>query len=401
MKDRLFDFAIIGSGIVGMTLAYQIMFRNPKAKVVLIEKENKIGLHASGRNSGVLHSGIYYSRDTLKAKACRSGAKKLKQFAIENKIKIFNGGKVILPTTPNQYATLDILMENAKHNQISAEWLDEKQLLELEPYAFPAKKSIFCPTTAVIDIKLVLEKLQSILTSLGVKFLFNTKVLDIQTQNKELKTSKEKISYHFLFNCAGAYADQLAKKEGLASDYILLPFKGIYHKLKSNQSFKVNANIYPAPNLSKPFLGIHFTRVLDGDVYVGPTAIPVLGRENYYGLKGLKLQETLGLFYQIAQLFISNQHDFRDLALSEVKKYSKLLFFKDAQKLLPSLKLEDLDRCAKSGIRPQLMNKKTKSLQMDYIFEKTDSSLHVLNAISPAFTSSFAFAEMILENVDL
>jgi L-2-hydroxyglutarate oxidase len=394
-----FDFAIIGSGIVGMSLAYEIMLRKPNAKIVILEKEAQIGLHASGRNSGVLHSGIYYPKDTLKAKVCRKGSEKLKQFAAENSISIFSGGKVLLPTSENQHSTLDALMENAKQNQIPAQWLDEKQLLELEPFAYPASKSIYSPSTAVIDIKAVLEKLAKILQSLGVTFFFNTKVLDIQSPAKKLITSKEKISYQFLFNCAGAYADQLAKKEGLAQDYTLLPFKGIYYKLSSQQAFKVRSNIYPIPNPSKPFLGVHFTRALNGDIYVGPTAIPVLGRENYQGLRGLKIQETFDLSYQILQLFCFNQHDFRKLAIQELQKYNKRLFFKDAQKLLPSLKIQDLENCSKAGIRPQLMNKKTKSLEMDYIFEKTDSSLHVLNAISPAFTSSFAFAEMILETI--
>ncbi|HBB52435.1 MAG TPA: L-2-hydroxyglutarate oxidase [Legionellales bacterium] len=401
MENNSFDFAIIGSGIIGLSLAYELILRNPKVKIVILEKEAQIGLHASGRNSGVLHSGIFYPKDTLKAKVCRIGSEKLKQFAVEHNIRVFCGGKVLIPHSANQFSTLDSLMNNAIQNKIPAQWLDEKQLLELEPYARPASKSIYCPTTAVIDIKDVLEKLVKILQSLGVTFSLNTKVLDIQSKAKQLMTSKGKISYQFLFNCAGAYADQLAKKEGLAQDYTLLPFKGIYYKLANQSAFKVRSNIYPIPNPSKPFLGVHFTRALNGDVYVGPTAIPAFGRENYHGFKGLRVQETFDLSYQIMKLLCFNQHDFRKLATQEFQKYIKQLFFKDAQKLLPSLKIKDLEKCSKAGIRPQLMNKKNKSLEMDYIFQKTDSSIHILNAISPAFTSSFAFAEMIIEQAGI
>jgi L-2-hydroxyglutarate oxidase len=401
VKIQHFDFVIIGSGIVGMSLAYELIQRNPKAKIAILDKEKQVGLHASGRNSGVLHSGIYYPKDTLKAQVCRNGSEKLKDFAKENQIQVFCGGKVLLPTSSTQYAALDGLMKNAEHHEVQAHWIGQKELRELEPFAYPADRAIYCPTTAVIDIKAVLEKLELNLTLMGVTFLFNTQVLDIKSSSKNVVTLNGKIHYNFLFNCAGAYADQLAKKEGLAKDYTLLPFKGIYYKLSEKYSFKVRSNIYPVPNPSKPFLGVHFTRSLNGDVYVGPTAIPVLGRENYQGLKGLKLMETLDLTCQVMKLWCFNKHDFRTLATSEVQKYIKRSFFKDAQKLLPSLKIEDLEKCSKSGIRPQLMNKKTKSLEMDYIFEKTESSIHVLNAISPAFTSSFAFAEMILEKSNL
>jgi L-2-hydroxyglutarate oxidase len=391
-----FDYVIIGAGIVGMSVAYELTRRHPKIKVAILEKEPDIGKHASGRNSGVLHCGIFYREDSLKAKVCARGSAKMLAFAKEHQIPHFNGGKVIVPTSETLYPTMQNLMKNAKDNGIPAELIDSKQLLELEPFSHPAEKAIYCPTTSMIDNKAVLQKLKSLLIKEGVQFFHDSKVIEIHTAMKKLKTTQAEFHYGYLFNCAGAYADQLARMEGLSQSYTLLPFKGIYYKLTPESAKKINSNIYPVPNIATPFLGVHFTRSLSGDVYVGPTAIPVLGRENYTRLNGVNYQEASELFYQMGKLFWSNENDFRKVAQSELMKYSKRVFFEGAKKLLPSLKMEDLISSDKAGIRPQLMNKKTKALEMDYIFEKTTSSIHVLNAISPAFTSSFAFAEMIL-----
>jgi L-2-hydroxyglutarate oxidase len=392
-----FDFIIIGAGIIGLSLAHELHKSYPMKKIAILEKEKELGMHASGRNSGVLHSGIYYNKDSFKAKVCASGALKMMNFAKEHDIKLFNGGKVIVPTSPEQYQTLDILMQNAIQNGVPAEFIDEKQLTELEPYAHPASKAIYCPTTSVIDNKAVLKKLKTLLEMGGIKFLFDTKVLNINSKSKKILSSRGAYDYGFLFNCAGAYADKLAKMEGLAQDYTLLPFKGIYYKLAEHVSQRVRSNIYPVPNISTPFLGVHFTRSIADDVYVGPTAIPVFGRENYSRLNGVKPSETFELFMQMGQLFWSNENDFRTLAVSEMLKYSKKVFFQGAKKLMPTLEINELQSCSKAGIRPQLMNKKSKRLEMDYIFEQTSSSMHVLNAISPAFTSSFSFAEMVLD----
>ncbi len=399
--NRCFDYIIIGSGIVGLSVAYALLQKNPKNKIAVLEKEKDLGMHASGRNSGVLHSGIYYREDSLKAKVCALGATRIKLFAKEYGIPLFNGGKVIVPTELDQYSTLDNLMRNAFANGIEAEIIDQKQLLELEPMAFPAEKSIYCPTTSVIDNKAVLNKLRHILEQGGVKLIYQCKVSKVFSSNKKLLTTQGEYQYQYLFNCAGAYADQIAKHEGLAHNYTLLPFKGIYYKMSSESASNIRSNIYPVPNIATPFLGVHFTRSINGDVYIGPTAIPVLGRENYYGLKGVRFFETLELISQLGKLFCSNENDFRNIAKNELMKYSKNFFYQCAKKLVPSLGINDLIVCSKAGIRPQLMNKKTKKLEMDYIFEQTSSSIHVLNAISPAFTSSFAFADMIVDKANI
>lgn len=396
MPSTSYDYVIIGAGIVGLTVARELKQRTPSARIAILDKEETVGVHASGRNSGVMHCGIYYGSDTVKAQVCSRGAARLLEFAKEHDIAHLKSGKVILATSENQLDTVERLMQNAKANGIRAQRINQQELHELEPAAAPGPAAIYCPDTAVIDSLAVLKRLRLLLEQEGVTFCFGCKVQGLNTAN-QLKTSKGTFSFGFLFNCAGAYADTLARHFGLAENYALVPFKGIYWKLSPEANHLVRANIYPVPDVSLPFLGVHLTRVISGDVYVGPTAIPVLGRENYRRLQGTRFKEALDIGYRLGAMYISNQNNFRLLAKTEMAKYSKNSFLTAARKLLPQLEAHDLVPTAKAGIRPQLINIKTKKLEMDYIFERTDNSVHVLNAISPAFTSSFAFAQMIVD----
>lgn len=400
-NKNTYDYVVVGAGIVGMSLAHELIKRNPNKTIAILEKESDIGIHASGRNSGVLHCGIFYREDSLKAKACAIGSKRMTEFAYTHGIACVNGGKVVVPTSEDNIKTLDVLMQNAKQNNVQAHLIDEKELLKLEPYAAPAAKAIYCPSTSVIDNKAVLKTLKKLLIDAKVDFIHDCKVINVLSKHSRVISTRGDFHYGYLFNCAGAYADQIAKMEGLAYQYTLLPFKGIYYKMTPKASARVRSNIYPVPNVATPFLGVHFTRSIHDEVYVGPTAIPVFGRENYHHLQGVNLAETTELSLQLMKLFISNQNGFRTIAKNEMMKYSKKVFFEGAKKLMPSLQMDELISCSKVGIRPQLMNKKKKALEMDYIFEKTKDSIHVLNAISPAFTSSFAFAEMILQKAEM
>lgn len=395
MPSLSFDFVIVGAGIVGLTVAHELIHRHPKSKIFILEKEIGPGMHASGRNSGVMHSGIYYGSDTLKAQVCAEGGRQMKAFAKAENINYSECGKVILATSEDQLPTVDKLLQNAKDNNIPAERIDHKQLHELEPYAADGPAAIYCPSTAVIDSVAVVNRLRQILEQKGIKFLFDAKVIGVAGKD-QLITKQGTIKFGYLFNCAGAYADVLAKKFGLAKDYALVPFKGIYWKLNKASNSKVRANIYPVPDVSLPFLGVHLTRVISGDVYVGPTAIPAFGRENYAGLNGINLAEASQIGIQLASMYIRNNNNFRKLAHLEMSKYRKSNFLDAACKLMPSLTTKDMVPTPKAGIRPQLININTRKLEMDYIFEKTENSLHVLNAISPAFTSSFAFAKTII-----
>jgi (S)-2-hydroxyglutarate dehydrogenase len=394
------DFLIVGAGIVGLTVAWELKKRYPAAMIIVLEKEPETGLHASGRNSGVLHSGIYYSHDTLKAKVCSSGARKMQAFADEYGIACNKSGKIIIATSENDLPTIQKLLKNASDNGINAKQLDEKEINEIEPYATPYQMGIYSPDTAVIDSKSVVKKLYTLLTDKGVRFKLNSPLLKQDTKQKTVTTPEETISYGYLFNCAGANADRVAKLFGKGLDYTMIPFKGIYYKLRKDREHLVNSSIYPVPDIDLPFLGVHLTRVISGDVYVGPTAIPAFGRENYGILKGIELAEGLKTGSELMSMYMKNNANFRLLVHSEMKKYLKPWFVRAAQKLLAELKSSDLVSSNKVGIRPQLVNIKTKSLEMDFIVEASESGMHVLNAISPAFTSSFSFSAWLVDQYE-
>lgn len=394
---RSVDYLIVGGGIVGLTVARELRKRYPAASIVLLEKEAVLGRHASGRNSGVLHSGIYYDSSTLKAKVCAEGARRMKAFAAEYGINCQHSGKVIVATSPQDLPVIDRLLKNARENGIRAERLDEQGIRQIEPHAGVYQQGIHCPDTAVIDSKAVLEKLRELLIAEKVEFFFGCPVVSVDVPARKVITPSGEFSYGYLFNCAGASADKMARHYGLGLDYTLLPFKGIYFKLRPERAYLVNANIYPVPDINQPFLGVHLTRVASGEVYAGPTAIPALGRENYGVLRGAQLGESLRVGLEVSKMYWANRHNFRRLVHTEVGKYRKKNFFAAARKLMPELNYEDLVPSDKVGIRPQLINMREKKLEMDYIIEKSPDSLHVLNAISPAFTSSLAFAEWIVD----
>ncbi|MDO8811296.1 MAG: L-2-hydroxyglutarate oxidase [Gallionella sp.] len=397
MSASSFDFIVIGAGIVGLATAHELRSRFPAASIAVLEKERNPGIHASGRNSGVLHSGIYYASETLKAKVCADGATKMRLFAEEHGIMYQRSGKVIIATSEQDVATLQQLLKNAQDNHISFELLDEQGVRAIEPHAKAHRMGIYSPDTGVIDSKAVVGKLCEILKSKNVQLFFESEMLRPIPREKTIQTRAGRLSYGYLFNCAGAHADTIAKKFGLAEQYALIPFKGLYYKLTPEKSILVNSNIYPVPDIALPFLGVHFTRAISGEAYVGPTAIPALGRENYGILKGIHFGEGLQILQQLISLYAGNNNNFRHLVQIEIKKYFKSSFMGAARKLVPEVSENDLLPSSKVGIRPQLVNLREQKLEMDFIIEQTEDTLHVLNAISPAFTSAFAFAEMLID----
>lgn len=397
MTENSYDYLIVGAGIVGLTVAHELKTRFPAARIGILDKEANAGMHASGRNSGVLHCGIYYGSDTLKAKVCAVGATRMMGFAQEHGIPCSKSGKVIVATSDKELPTVERLLNNAAENGIRAWRIGEKELLEIEPYAARGTAAIYSPDTAVIDSRAVVNRLTVLLEQQGVQFLWCNGFKKV-VGPREIATDQGKLSYGYLFNCAGAYADVVAKSFGLAEEYALVPFKGIYWKLRPEAEHLVRANIYPVPDIDLPFLGVHLTRVISGDVYVGPTAIPALGRENYGLIEGIRPLEAMEVGYRLAGMYLSNRYNFRHMAHLELSKYLKHNFVAAAQRLLPSITSEDMIPTPKAGIRPQLVNLREGKLEMDYIFQHTEHSTHVLNAISPAFTSSFAFAEMIVNS---
>lgn len=394
------DFLIVGAGIVGLTVAHELKLRHPSSHIIVLEKEADVGMHASGRNSGVMHSGVYYGSTTLKARFCATGARRMQEFAAEHGIACKKSGKVIIATSERDLPIIDRLLKNAQDNGVRAKKLDEQGIREIEPYASPYQVGIYSPDTAVIDSKAVVYKLRELLERDNVSIVYEAPVIKVANKNKVVSTPQGKFAYGFLYNCGGASADLVAKKFGFSQDYTLVPFKGIYYKIRPERDYLVKSNIYPVPDIDLPFLGVHLTRVISGEVYVGPTAIPAFGRENYGIIQGMELRESLKIGSELISMYLENKQNFRLLVHTEIKKYLKPWFVASARKLMQELKSEDLLPCKKVGIRPQLVNVKTRSLEMDYILEQDDNSMHVLNSISPAFTCSFAFAQYIVDQVE-
>jgi (S)-2-hydroxyglutarate dehydrogenase len=390
---------IVGAGIVGLAIARELVRREPDASITVLEKEHRLGEHASGRNSGVLHTGIYYPAGTLKAKLCRAGAEAMLDYAAAHGISSRRDGKVIIATCAEDAGGLDALLANARAAGVRAERIDSEGIRELEPHAANEFGGVHCADTAVIDSSAVLESLRDGLERAGVDIVHGEQVVAIDERRRELRTSQCTRTFGLLVNAAGAHADTVARMAGVGREYRLVPFKGLYYKFTPEHAARVRGSIYPVPNPNLPFLGIHFTRVINGDVYVGPTAIPALGRENYGLLAGARPVEAARIVLQLARLYARNQQNFRALVHAELPRYAPGRFLRAASRLVDRLEPEWLKRSPKVGIRPQLLNSRTGRLEMDFVVERGERSVHVLNAISPAFTSSFAFASFVVETM--
>ncbi len=389
------DIVICGAGILGLTIARELI-ANGADSVIIFDKETDLGFHASGRNSGVLHAGIYYDPGTMKAQMCLKGNLRMQQYCEEHNLPLFKSGKVIVTRNHSELSTLDELERRATANGATVSMLDEKQLAEIEPNAKTVERALHSPLTAVVDPKAILKKLREELEASGkVRFFFGTRFIDTAGRNT-IRTDQGDIGYGTFINAAGAFSDKVAHAFGIAKNYRLLPFKGIYRKLKKPAADKIRGSIYPVPNIKNPFLGIHFTRSVHGDVYVGPTAIPAFGRENYGILKGID-SEFLSILLRDAHMFLENKK-FRGVALDEPRKYLFKYFFEDAKKLVKHIAPHDVLPSSKTGIRPQLVDIESNEMVMDFVIEKHENTVHILNSISPAFTSSMYFAELVVKD---
>jgi L-2-hydroxyglutarate oxidase LhgO len=272
------DVLIVGGGIIGLTLARELVALG-RTGVVVLEKEPELGRHASGRNSGVLHAGIYYAPETLKARSCLSGNRLMRAYCKDKGLPLVEAGKVVVARSEEEQPVLEELHRRAVANGARVELIDEKQLAEIEPAARSAGRALFSRDTAVVDPKAILAQLRADLEMSGC-----ARVL---TGRTFVGLTAGPIRYERFVNAAGAHCDRVARHFGVGLEYRLIPFKGIYRKLRHGVAFEVRGNIYPVPDIRNPFLGVHFTRSAQGDVYVGPTAIPAFGRENYGVLGGL------------------------------------------------------------------------------------------------------------------
>jgi (S)-2-hydroxyglutarate dehydrogenase len=398
MPNR-FDFVIVGAGIMGLAIARELRKRNPASSIALLEKEEALGKHASGRNSGVLHSGIYYPAGSLKAKLCAEGAREMAAYCEEHRLPLKRSGKVILPVEKDQDSQIEILLSRATANGARAYVIDQDELSKIEPFAVSCTgRALHSPDTALVNPLEILNHLEQSLQSTGVSFFKNTRVEQINVQNLLLKTNQGEFSYGYLFNTAGVFADVIAKQFGIAQKYSILPFRGSYYQLSEKSKIRINSLIYPVPDLRVPFLGVHFMRTMDDHTYMGPSATPALGRENYKHLDGISLIEATSIAKFIGQQYLKAP-GFRRLVRQEARRLLKRNFAKDAQKMVPQIREEDLVSCNKAGIRAQLLDLEKQELVMDFLVEHAENSTHILNAVSPGFTSSLRFARYVLDQL--
>jgi (S)-2-hydroxyglutarate dehydrogenase len=393
-----YDYLIIGGGIVGLTVAREIAER-AMGSVAVLEKEPALGAHGSGRNSGVIHAGIYYKAHTLRARICRDGARRMRDFAEERDLPWKKNGKVIVATAPETVPQIDVLLERATANGLEVEKITPEELRRIEPEARTHEAALYSPDTAVIDPRTVLAAVRVELERLGVSLLLGRGATGVDEAHRTVRTDGGSIGFGTLINTAGLHADHVAGWMGVGRGYQILPFKGLYRALSAEASARFRGNIYPAPDLRLPFLGVHITPDAYGGVMVGPTAIPAFGRENYGWLEGLEAREGARMLQALGIMLTYDRQGMRSLVRAEVGRYTAAGFLREARSLAPGLRAEDIEGVCKVGLRSQLVDRKTKELVNDYVMERTRHSLHVLNAISPAFTSAFSLAEVIVEAV--
>ncbi len=390
------DYVIIGAGIIGLAIARELKKRFPKKSVIIVEKEPGLAAHGSGRNSGVLHAGFYYSADSLKAKFCKEGCAEWKDYVTRHKLKLNPCQKVVVATNEAEWHGVHELKRRGDANGVDVHIVNEHELAKIDPNAKTYKEALFSPTTATVDPVEICQHLAGRLREQGVEILLNHPY-EKKLGSRSIQAGGVQIDAGKIFNCAGLYADRIARDFGFCKDYTIIPFKGI-HVLASRPPVpSVRTLIYPVPNLKNPFLGVHFNITVDGHIKIGPTAIPAFWRENYKGLSRFKLDELLAIATWELKLFATDAFGFRNLAFQEIRKYSRRHLLNLVRPMVKELDDAAFTTWARPGIRAQLLHKKTLQLLQDFVVEGDEDSVHVLNAVSPAFTCSLPFGRHVID----
>jgi L-2-hydroxyglutarate oxidase len=392
----LSDFLVIGGGVIGLNIARRLRRTFPDASVQLLEKEAECGLHASGRNSGVLHAGFYYSPDSLKAKFTWRGNRLLTEYCEDKKIPLNKCGKLVVAKDHADHAGLDELLRRGRANGIPLEELSEKDAKAIEPRVKTCERALFSPATSTVDPSQVMQAMKKDAVDEGVQLHCGVRYL--RSSQGRVVTSQGAYDVGYVVNAAGLYADRIARDYGFSEHYRILPFKGLY-LYSSEPAGSIRTNIYPVPNLKNPFLGVHFTVAASGKAKIGPTAIPGFWREHYGGLANFRWDEFLEVAIRGVGLLANSQFDFKTLAFQEIAKYSKSKMISLASELAEGVKFEHYQSWGKPGIRAQLVDIKKRKLEMDFVLEGDRHSMHVLNAVSPAFTCGIPFSEHVCERI--
>jgi L-2-hydroxyglutarate oxidase len=394
-KETDFDIAVIGGGIVGLASAYKIQTRYPGVRIGVFEKEDKLAMHQTGHNSGVIHSGLYYKSGSYKAKNCIKGRKELIDFAAEHGIAYEICGKIIVATDEAGVAALEKVFQNGLENEIEGiEKIGSERISEIEPCC-RGVVGIYVPCTGIIDFKEVAKKLAELIESKSqessVLTCCEVTAIDKHDAITKIKTSRGDFTVEYLVNCGGLQCDRIAKMDGVNPVIRIIPFRGDYYELTERALRKVRNLIYPVPDPTFPFLGVHFTRMINGVVECGPNAVFSLKREGY-GKTDFSVKDSWEslTFPGTWKLFLRHWR----YGLNEYKRaFFRGEFLRQLQRLIPSLDIEDI-KPSRAGVRAQALER-SGELVDDFKIEKGVNSIHVLNAPSPAATASLAIGETV------
>jgi L-2-hydroxyglutarate oxidase LhgO len=394
----IYDIAIVGGGIVGLATGRELLQRHPHLRLVVLEKEETVSKHQTGHNSGVIHSGIYYKPGSLKAKLCTEGRKALWAYCDKKQIEYRQVGKLIVATEESELGRLQDLMDRGRENGIEGlEMLDANGIAEREPYC-RGIRAIFSPVTGIVDYGVVARAYADDIREMGGEIQTNRDVREIERRNgmTRVKTNAGEIEARNVITCGGLMSDRLAKLTGGKPEPKIVPFRGDYLILKPERRSLVRGNIYPVPDPAFPFLGVHFTPRMNGDIWLGPNAVLAFAREGYnfttINLGDLFESLTYPGFIKLASKYmaIGMGEMYRDVVRSA--------YVKALQRYIPDLKVEDT-LPGPSGVRAQAMNADG-SMVDDFVFEGSEGVVHVRNAPSPAATSSLAIGAYIADDAD-
>jgi len=392
----MYDYTIIGGGIVGLSVGMAITEKYPHSKILIIEKEEELANHQTGNNSGVIHSGIYYEPGSFKARFAKQGSQSMVEFCEKHEIKYDICGKVIVATNDKERPLLDNLYDRGLQNGLDIKKLNREQLLEVEPHV-NGVEAIFVSAAGIVNYKEVSKKFANIIETHDGHVRCGEEVKAIDERSDHVIVETDSGTYHskFLINCAGLQSDRIAKMAGYQTDMMIVPFRGEYYKLKPEKNHLVRNLIYPVPNPEFPFLGVHFTRMINGDIEAGPNAVLSFKREGYKktDINFKDLAEVLSYpgFLKIASKYMK-------VGISEmVRSFSKRKFVESLQQLIPAVQRDDLV-VAPAGVRAQALNRDGELVD-DFQIIQGKRSLHVCNAPSPAATASIEIGKEIVSRL--
>ena len=391
-SSKKYDYIVIGGGIVGLSTALKLQEANKK--ILILEKESSVGLHQSGRNSGVLHSGIYYKPNSFKSNLCIRGRELMLKFLESNNIPYRLEGKIVVDENMQK---IESLFERSKLLLMSGvQVLEKDELIDKEPNS-KILQGLFVPQAGVVDYKIVTETMANIFRNKGGDVEYFQEIVNITENNdaKLVSSKKETFTGDFLINCAGLFSDKVAKLDGLNPKVKIIPFRGEYYEIVNEKSHLLNNMIYPIADPDLPFLGIHLTKTVDGRIEAGPNAVLAFSREGYSWTK-FNLFETLETITYKGMIKLGRKY-FKTGIDEMYRSLNKAAFVQEVKKLLPGIESEDLVQ-RPAGVRAQAVSDDG-SLLDDFLFEEGYKSLHVLNAPSPAATASLAIGEYIVSKV--